>query len=261
MSSEATTEPTVTPMSRIRKIIATRMHASLQSTAQLTSVVEADLSTVMDARRRWGAAFKERYGVSLSPFTVVAHQAALTLADHPALNSLIDIEAGTVTHFSEVNLGIAIDTPDGLLVANVKAAQRRTLAELGAAVADLAGRARNRRLQPTDIEGGTFTVTNTGSRGSLLDTPILNAPEVGILAVGKVTRRPVVRLDGDTEVIVPADVAFLCLTYDHRLVDGADAARYLEDLRQRLEDPLLVSAAALGLDDGSTTGAADTAHG
>lgn len=235
-------------MPRIRGIIAQRMRQSLQSSAQLTSVVEADLSEVMAARRQWGQAFREAHGVSLSPFVVVAHLAVQTLAGHPKLNSVIDIEAGTVTHFPQVNLGIAVDTGDGLLVPNVKAADRLGVPGLAVAVADLADRARRRKLMPADIEGGTFTVTNTGSRGSLLDTPILNSPEVGILAVGRVTRRPVVRPGPEGETIEPADVALLCLTYDHQLVDGADAGRYLDDLRLRLEQPDLMTPLLLGID-------------
>lgn len=234
-------------MSRVRAIIAQRMRQSLQASAQLTSVVEADLSAVMAARQRWNAAFREAHGVSLSPFIVVAQLAVQTLADHPKLNSVIDVEAGTITRFSQVNLGIAVDTPDGLLVPNVKAADGMDIPGLAVAVADLAARSRSRKLLPQDIEGGTFTVTNTGSRGSLLDTPILNAPEVGILAVGKVTRRPVVRTGPEGERIEPADVAFLCLSYDHQLVDGADAGRYLDDLRGRLEAPELMTLQALGL--------------
>src|SRR5690606_34479595 len=153
-------------MSRVRAIIAQRMRQSLQASAQLTSVVEADLSGVMAARRRWGDAFRERHGVSLSPFVVVAPLAVRTLAERPKLNSVIDVEAGTITHHEQVNLGVAVDTGDGLLVPNVKAADRLGVPELAVAVGDLAARARNRRLLPPDIEGGTFTVTNTGSRGS-----------------------------------------------------------------------------------------------
>lgn len=235
-------------MSRVRHIIAQRMRDSLRATAQLTAMVEVDLSGVMEARRRWGEQFRDRHGVSLSPFVVVAAAAVQTLADHPKLNSVIDVEAGTITHFPYVNLGVAVDTPDGLLVPNVKDAQGLDIPSLATGIADLAGRARARRLRPTDIEGGTFTVTNTGSRGSMLDTPILNHPEVGILAVGRAVRRPAVKAGPDGEVIVPADMAFLCLTYDHQLVDGADAGRYLDDLRGRLEAPDSMTTQRLGLD-------------
>lgn len=239
----------VAKMSRIRGIIAQRMRDSLQATAQLTAMVEADLSGVMAARREYGEGFKQRHGVSLSPFVVVAAAAVQTLADHPKLNSVIDVVAGTITHFPFVNLGVAVDTPDGLLVPNVKNADALDIPGLATGIADLATRARARRLKPTDIEGGTFTVTNTGSRGSMLDTPILNHPEVGILAVGRAVRRPAVKQAPEGEVIVPADMAFLCLTYDHQLVDGADAGRFLDDLRGRLEAPDLLTAQTLGLAD------------
>ncbi|GAA1933554.1 2-oxo acid dehydrogenase subunit E2 [Nocardioides marmoribigeumensis] len=240
---------TTEKVSRVRRVIAQRMSESLRSTAQLTSVVEADLSAVMEARRRSGAAFRERHGVSLSPFAVVARAALDVIADHPKMASTLDLEAGTVRHSALVNLGVAVDTPEGLIVPNVKSAEQLTLPDLVRAIADLADRTRSRRLRPEDIEGGTFTMTNTGSRGSLLDTPILNYPELAILAVGRVVRRPVVRRDSDgAETIAIADTGFLCLTYDHRLIDGADAARFLEDIRTRLESGELISASALGLD-------------
>lgn len=237
------TDETVTtaPITRIRKIIAQRMRESLHSTAQLTCVVEADLTAVMDARRSHGAAFKERHGVSLSPLAVVARAAVLALAEHSLLNATIDVEEGTVTRRSAVNLGIAVDSPAGLLVPNIKDAQSLDVPALAAAIADIAGRARGRGLRPDDLEGGTFTITNTGSRGSLIDTPILNAPEVGILAVGAVERRPVVVGEVSSETIEIRDRVYLCLTYDHRLVDGADAARYLGTVRELLGSGELVA--------------------
>lgn len=242
-------EPGVTtqPVNRVRRVIAQRMSDSLRSTAQLTSVVEADMSAVMDARRQHGAAFRDEHGVSLSPLAVVARAALDAIADHPKIASTLDLDAGTVSHSAVVNLGVAVDTADGLIVPNVKAAEQLALPDLVRSIADLAERTRNRRLRPEDIEGGTFTLTNTGSRGSLLDTPILNYPELAILAVGRVVRRPVVRQTDAGETIAIADTAFLCLTYDHRLIDGADAARFLEDVRMRVESGELVTPFALGV--------------
>lgn len=220
---------------RIRRIIAARMSESLRATAQLTSVVEVDMSAVMTARRRHGVAFRDMHGVGLSPFAAVARATVEALSVHPKLNSTLELQSGTVTHRAAVNLGIAVDARDGLLVPNVKSAENLNVAGMSRAIADLAHRARSRKLRPEDLEGGTFTLSNTGSRGSLLDTPILNHPEVGILAVGRVVRRPVVRLVGEEEHIAISDMAYLCLTYDHQLIDGADAARFLEDVRGRLE--------------------------
>lgn len=248
MTDTGATSVDVEKMSRIRRIIAQRMRDSLAASAQLTAMVEVDMSAVMAAKREWGEEFRGRFDVSLSPFVVVAHIATVALAAHPKLNSVIDVDAGTIIHHREVNLGIAVDTPEGLLVPNVKGADALTLSELSVGIADLAERARTRKLLPPDIEGGTFTVTNTGSRGSMLDTPILNHPEVGILAVGRVVRRPVVRSGPDGEFIEPADVAFLCLTYDHQLVDGADAGRYLDDVRRRIEEPGSVDRRLLGIE-------------
>ena len=208
-------------LSRVRKVIAVRMHESLQGSAQLTSVVEVDLGRAMAAKREHG----------VSPLATVAAAAVCALREHRALNATIDLAAGTATYHEHVNLGCAVDTEAGLIVPNVKNAQELTAGELGEAIRDLAQRVRNRGLHPEDLEGGTFTITNTGSRGSLLDTPILNAPETGVLAVGKAERRPVV-VD---ETITIRDMAYLCLTYDHRLVDGADAARFLTAVKADLE--------------------------
>lgn len=232
-------------LSRIRSIIAQRMHDSLATTAQLTSVVEVDVTDIMDARRARGAEFKAEHGVSLSPFAVIARAAVLALAEHPLLNARIGVEEGTMTQFPEVNLGVAVDTEAGLLVPNIKSAQELDVVGLAGAIAGTAEKARGRGLRPADLEGGTFTLTNTGSRGSILDTPILNAPEVGILATGAVERRPIAVGEVGSETVQVRDCAYLCLTYDHRLVDGADAARYLGTVKDLLESGRLL--AELGL--------------
>jgi len=224
------------PLGRMRKVIAQRMHDSLRSTAQLTSAVEADVTRIMGLRARVRDAARARHGVSLSPMAFLAHATVRALADHPLLNASIDAEAGTVAFHAGVNLGIAVDTPNGLIVPVIRDAQDLGPVGLQQRIADLAERARTRRLTPDDLAGGTFTITNTGSRGSLFDTPILNPPEVGILATPAIEKRPVVVTDADgTDRIAIRSRTYLCLTYDHRLIDGADAARFLADLAARVD--------------------------
>lgn len=236
----------VRPLSRVRRIIAERMQASLQGSAQLTSVVEADLTSVMALRRDVGERFRLRHGVGLTPLAVLARGACVALADHPQLNARLDADMATATYFRHVNLGFAVDTEAGLVVPNVRRAQVLGIPGLARGIADVANRARRRKLTLDDLVDGTFTITNTGSRGSLLDTPILNAPEVGILALGKVERRPVVVVDSGEEKVAIRDMSYLCLTYDHRLVDGADAARFLTDLKAWVETTDLVPELDLG---------------
>lgn len=226
----------VEPLSRTRKVIAERMLASLQTTAQLTSAVEADVTRLMNVRAEIHDVAKERYGVSISPLTFIAQATIRTLADHPVLNASIDTEAGEVVYHRGVGLGIAVDAPQGLIVPVIRNAEELNPIGLQQRIADLAARARDKRLTPDDLGGGTFTITNTGSRGSLFDTPILNPPEVGILATPSIEKRPVVITseDGD-DVFAIRSRTYLCLSYDHRLVDGADAARFLTDLAGRLD--------------------------
>ena len=219
------------PLSRMRRVIAQRMHDSIITTAQLTSAVEADVTRIMTLRARVRDAARARHGVSLSPMAFLAHATVRALALHPLLNASIDVEAGTMTLHAGVNLGIAVDAPNGLMVPVIRDAQELGPVSLQQRIADLADRARTRRITPDDLAGGTFTITNTGSRGSLFDTPILNPPEVGILATPAIEKRPVVVTDGDgRDRIAIRHRTYLCLTYDHRLVDGADAARFLTDL-------------------------------
>ena len=226
----------VEPLSRTRKVIAERMLASLQTTAQLTSAVEADVTRLMSVRAEIRDVAKERYGVSVSPLAFIAHATVRALADHPVLNASIDTEAGEVVYHRGIGLGIAVDAPQGLIVPVIRNAEELNPIGLQQRIADLAARARDKRLTPDDLGGGTFTITNTGSRGSLFDTPILNPPEVGILATPSIEKRPVVITseDGD-DVFAIRSRTYLCLSYDHRLVDGADAARFLTDLAGRLD--------------------------
>ncbi|HVL97913.1 MAG TPA: 2-oxoglutarate dehydrogenase, E2 component, dihydrolipoamide succinyltransferase [Egibacteraceae bacterium] len=226
----------VEDLSRIRQRIAAKMMESMSSSAQLTTVQEADVTRVMRLRERVKEEFKAREGVSLSPFVFLARAAVLAIRRHELVNAQADWDAGKVKIHGYVNLGIAVDTPKGLLVPNVKGADDLTLAGLARGIKEAADKARgDKKLEMQDIEGGTFTVTNTGSRGVLLDTPILNYPEVAILATGAIQKRPVVVTDDGGEAIAIRDMVYLCLTYDHRLIDGADAARFVSDVAEVVE--------------------------
>lgn len=224
-----------TDLSRVRKAIAKAMLHSMQSTAQLTSVVEVDMTRVMNLRQFAKDGFKSREGASLTPLSLTARAVCMVLHRHPVINAAIDTDAGTATYYNYVNLGIAVDTPNGLVVPNIKNAQDLTVAGIARQVGALATSARDRKLQPDDIAGGTFTITNTGSVGSLLDTPILNPPEVAILATCAIEKRPVVISDEFGDSIAVRWMSYLALSYDHRMVDGADAARFLNDLKYVLE--------------------------
>jgi 2-oxoglutarate dehydrogenase E2 component (dihydrolipoamide succinyltransferase) len=226
----------VEKMSRLRQTIAARMVESLQVSAQLTTVVEVDVTKIARLRERAKAAFEAREGVKLSflPFFAVATVEALKA--HPALNASIDTEAKTITYHGAEHLGIAVDTERGLLAPVIHNAGDLNLAGLARKIADLAERTRTNKISPDELSGGTFTLTNTGSRGALFDTPILNQPQVGILGTGAVVKRPVVVSDPELgETIAIRSMVYLALTYDHRIVDGADAARFLGTIKDRLE--------------------------
>jgi pyruvate dehydrogenase E2 component (dihydrolipoamide acetyltransferase) len=224
-------------LSRARQVIAQRMVESLQTSAQLTTVVEADVTAIARLRERAREAFEAREGVKLTflPFFALATVEALKA--HPKLNAVIDTAAGTVTYHDAEHLGIAVDTDRGLMVPVIRNAGDLNIGALARKIADLAQRTRAGQVSPDDLSGGTFTLTNTGSRGALFDTPIINQPQVGILGTGSVSKRPVVVEDSQLgEVITVRSVAYLALTYDHRLVDGADAARFLVTIKNRLEE-------------------------
>ncbi|MEU4241070.1 2-oxoglutarate dehydrogenase, E2 component, dihydrolipoamide succinyltransferase [Actinoplanes sp. NPDC026619] len=223
-------------LTRTRATIARRMVESLQVSAQLTTVVEVDVTKVAELRSKAKADFQAKHGVKLTfnPFFALA--AVEALQQHPVVNSSIDLEAGTVTYHDGEHLGVAVDTPKGLIVPVIRDAGDLNLAGLAKRIADVADRTRNNRIGPDEISGGTFTLTNTGSRGALFDTPIINQPQVGILGTGAVVKRAVVVTDPNLgEVIVPRSMVYLALSYDHRIVDGADAARFLVTLKERLE--------------------------
>ena len=223
-------------LSRLRTVIARRMVESLQVSAQLTTVVEADVTAIARLRDRAKRDFEAREGVKLSFLPFFAKAAVEALKAHPAVNSSIDLEAGTVTYHDAENLGVAVDTERGLLVPVIRDAGDLSIGGLARKIADLAERTRTNKVTPDELGGGTFTLTNTGSRGALFDTPIINQPQVAILGVGTVVKRPVVVQDpGLGEVIAVRSMVYLALTYDHRIVDGADAARFLGTVKQRLE--------------------------
>jgi pyruvate dehydrogenase E2 component (dihydrolipoamide acetyltransferase) len=235
--AESSLRGTTERMSRARQVIAQRMVESLQTSAQLTTVVEADVTAIARLRDRAKAAFEAREGVKLSflPFFALATVEALKA--HPKLNAVVDTASGTVTYHDAEHLGIAVDTERGLMVPVIKKAGDLNIAGLARKIADLAARTRAGQVSPDDLAGGTFTLTNTGSRGALFDTPIINQPQVGILGTGTVVKRAVVVEDPALgEVITVRSMVYLALTYDHRLVDGADAARFLVTLKARLEE-------------------------
>ncbi len=217
------------PMSRLRKVIAKRMVESLQVSAQLTTVVEVDVTAIARLRNSVKADFAAREGVKLSFMPFFAKAATDALKSHPSLNAAIDTEKGEITYFDHENIAIAVDTEKGLLTPVIKEAGDLSISGLAKKIADLADRTRNNKIGPDELSGGTFTLTNTGSRGALFDTPIINQPQVAILGTGTVVKRPVVIDDANLgETIAVRQMVYLALTYDHRLVDGADAARFLQ---------------------------------
>jgi pyruvate dehydrogenase E2 component (dihydrolipoamide acetyltransferase) len=223
-------------LTRTRATIARRMVESLQISAQLTTVVEVDVTKVAQLRNRAKADFQATNGVKLTFMPFFALAAVEALRQHPVVNSSIDQEAGTVTYHDGEHLAIAVDTPKGLIVPVIRDAGDLNLAGLAKRIADVAERTRANKISPDELAGGTFTLTNTGSRGALFDTPIINQPQVGILGTGAVVKRAVVIEDPNLgELIVPRSMVYLALSYDHRIVDGADAARFLVTMKERLQ--------------------------
>jgi 2-oxoglutarate dehydrogenase E2 component (dihydrolipoamide succinyltransferase) len=225
---------TTVTMSRLRKVIAARMVESLQVSAQLTTVIEVDVTKIARLRDRAKESFEAREGVKLSflPFFAVAVCEALK--QHPVLNS--SVEGDQITYHGAEHLGIAVDTERGLLVPVIANAGDLNMGGVARKIADLAARTRDNKVTPDELGGGTFTLTNTGSRGALFDTPIINQPQVAILGLGAIVKRPmVVRGEDGGETIAIRSMVYLGLSYDHRVVDGADAARFLVTLKERLE--------------------------
>jgi 2-oxoglutarate dehydrogenase E2 component (dihydrolipoamide succinyltransferase) len=232
--TESALRGTVEPMSRLRKVLAERAVASMVSTAQLTTVVEVDVTGVAHLRSSQQADFIAKTGVKLNfmPFFFLA--AAEALKAHPKINSSVDGES-IVYHPSE-NISFAVDTERGLLTPVIRDAASLSIANIATQIADLAARTRENKLKPDELSGGTFTLTNTGSRGALFDTPVVFLPQSAILGTGVVAKRPVVVTDefGQDSIAIRSMV-YLALSYDHRIIDGADASRFLVDVKNRLE--------------------------
>ena len=241
-STASTADAAVSPkrgttekMSRLRKVIAARMVDSLHVSAQLTTVVEVDVTKIARLRERAKRDFETREGTKLSFLPFFALAAVEALKAHPTVNS--SVEGDEITYHGSENLGVAVDTERGLLVPVIKDAGDLNIAGLSRKIADLAERTRTNKVSPDELGGGTFTLTNTGSRGALFDTPIINQPNVAILGTGAVVKRPVVVKDNDGgETIAIRSMVYLALSYDHRVVDGADAARFLTTMKARLEE-------------------------
>ena len=230
----STQRGTSEPMSRLRKVLAERAVASMVSSAQLTTVVEVDVTRIAEMRKVVQPAFQAATGTKLNfmPFFFLA--AAEALRSHPKLNASIDGEM--INYHPTENISFAVDTERGLLTPVIRDAASLNLAQIAGQIADLASRTRENKLKPDEMMGGTFTLTNTGSRGALFDTPVVFLPQVAILGTGVVQKRPVVITGADgQESIAIRSMVYLALSYDHRLIDGADASRYLVDVKARLE--------------------------
>ena len=224
---------TTQPMSRLRKVLAERAVASMQSTAQLTTVIEVDVTKLANFRDKVKNEFLEKSGDKLSFLPFFALAAAEALQAYPVVNATVD---GTdIVYPPSENLSIAVDTERGLLTPVLRDAASKNLAQIAHEIADLAARTRGNKLKPDELAGGTFTLTNTGSRGALFDTPVVFLPQSAILGTGVVVKRPgVVSVDGKDAISVRSYV-YLALSYDHRVIDGADAARFLGAVKARLE--------------------------
>jgi 2-oxoglutarate dehydrogenase E2 component (dihydrolipoamide succinyltransferase) len=222
-------------MTRLRKVIADRMVESLKISAQLTTVIEVDVTKIDRLRKAAKESFEAREGVKLTYLPFFAVAVCEALKQHPVLNSIV--EGDQITYHAAEHLGIAVDTERGLLVPVVKDAGDLNMGGIARKITDVAARTRDNKITPDELGGGTFTITNTGSRGALFDTPIINQPQVAILGLGAVVKRAMVVKDADGgETIAIRAMVYLALSYDHRVVDGADAARFLVTLKQRLED-------------------------
>jgi 2-oxoglutarate dehydrogenase E2 component (dihydrolipoamide succinyltransferase) len=226
---------TTVSMSRLRKVIAARMLESLSVSAQLTTVIEVDITKIARLREKAKATFEGREGVKLTYLPFFAVAVCEALKQHPVVNA--SVEGDQITYHGAEHLGIAVDTERGLLVPVIRDAGDLNMGGIARRIVDVASRTRDNKISPDDLGGGTFTITNTGSRGALFDTPIINQPQVAILGVGAVVKRPmVVKGEDGGETIAIRSMVYLALSYDHRIVDGADAARFLTTLKDRLEE-------------------------
>ena len=220
-------------MSPIRTQIARHMLDSRRASAHCTTIVEVDFSRIARRRRELREAMARR-GVNLTYLAFVAREAVAALERHPVLNA--SIEGEEIVYHDQVNLGIAVALENGLIVPVIRQAERLSLEGLAAAIGDLATRAREKRLHPDEVQGGTFTITNPGQFGAVLATPIINQPQVAILDLEAIVKRPVVvERDGD-EAIAIHPMSYLCMSWDHRALDGAEAARFLAGMKRALEE-------------------------
>ncbi|MBB6404992.1 2-oxoglutarate dehydrogenase, E2 component, dihydrolipoamide succinyltransferase [Arthrobacter sp. AZCC_0090] len=228
---------TVEKAPRIRQVIARRMRESLETSTQLTQVHEVDMTKIAKLRLKAKGSFEAQNGVKLTFLPFIAKAVAEALKQHPKLNAAYDEDKQEITYHNAEHLAIAVDTDKGLLVPVISDAGNLNLAGLAGKIADVAGRTRQGKIGPDELSGGTFSITNIGSVGALFDTPIINQPQVGILGTGAIVKRPVVVADenGDDSIAIRS-MMYLSLTYDHRLVDGADAGRFLQTLKARLEE-------------------------
>ncbi|MYR85691.1 2-oxoglutarate dehydrogenase, E2 component, dihydrolipoamide succinyltransferase, partial [Streptomyces sp. SID685] len=222
-------------MPRIRKVIGDNMVKALHEQAQLSSVVEVDVTRLMRLRGQAKDSFAAREGVKLSPMPFFVKAAAQALKAHPVINAKINEAEGTITYFDTENVGIAVDSEKGLMTPVIKHAGDLNIAGIAKATAELAGKVRANKITPDELSGGTFTISNTGSRGALFDTIIVPPGQVAILGIGATVKRPAVIETEEGTVIGVRDMTYLTLSYDHRLVDGADAARYLTAVKAILE--------------------------
>ena len=226
---------TTQKVNRIREITAAKMVEALQISAQLTHVQEVDMTAIWDMRKKNKQAFIDKHGANLSFLPFIVKATAEALVSHPNVNASYNPETKEMTYHSDVNIAIAVDTPKGLLTPVIHKAQDMTLPQIAQQIAELADKARNNKLKPNDLTGATFTVTNIGSEGALLDTPIMVPPQAGILGTGVITKRPVVVTEDGQDAIAIRQMCYLPFTYDHQVVDGADAGRFVTTIKDRLE--------------------------
>ena len=234
--AKASLRGTTAKVNRIRAITAKTTLESLHGAAQLTQVHEADMTRVAELRKSSKAVFQDKYGVNLTYLPFFAKAVVEALLAHPNVNASYNAETQEMTYHDSVNLSFAVDTPEGLISPVVHNAQDLSLPELAQAIVDIADRARNKKLKPNDIMGGTFTITNIGSEGALTDTPILVPPQAAMLGTGAIVKRPVVISEDGQDAISIRQMVFLPMTYDHQVIDGADAGRFLTSIKDRLEN-------------------------
>ena len=227
---------TTKKVNRIRAITAAKTLEALQTAAQLTQLHEVDMTRVAELRAANKQAFQEKHGVKLTYLPFFAKAIVEALVAHPNVNASYNAETKEMTYHESVNLAIAVDTKQGLLTPVIHDAQDKSLPELAKAIVDVADRARNSKLKPNDLAGATFTITNIGSEGALSDTPIVVPPQAAMVGTGAITKRPVVVTDNGVDAIAVRQMVYLPMTYDHQVVDGADAGRFMTTVRDRLEN-------------------------